>query len=146
MVVFSDETAVRVRENRGQIWVTRTQDEAYHDDCVDARYRGYTEIQFWGCYTAEMVGPCYMFGKETAPEMHAAQDDLNHRNSEYLVQQQLIKEQFLSEQAKKPKSRRLKRVPKPNGVLLERNKNTKGGVDWYRYQIYLLLPRSIPFC
>lgn len=125
MVVFSNETAVRVGGNRGQIWVTRTVDEAYHKDCVDIRYRGYTEMQFRGCYTAEMVGPCYMFRKETASKRRAAQDDLNHRNSEYLVQQ---------------------RVPKPEGPLLERNKNTKGGIDWYRYQTCALIPRLIPFC
>ncbi len=75
-----------------------------------------------------------MFSKETAPERHEAQEDLNDRNADYLAQQQIIKEHFLVEQAKKPKSRRLKRIPKPEGVLLERNKNAKGGIDWYRYQ------------
>ena len=145
MVVHSDETSIRVGETRGPIWVTRLPEEAYHKDCVDVRYRGYTEMMFWGCYTSEMLGPSFMFTKETAPERELAREDLNKRNEDYLAQQQIIKEHFLTKQAKKPKSRRLKRVPKPNGQLLERNKNTKGGIDWYRYQTYVLLPRLIPF-
>lgn len=129
MVVHSDETSIRVGESRGQIWVTRLKEEAYHKDCLDVRYRGYTEMMFWGCYTSEMLGPSFMFTKETAPEKNEAKEDLNDRNSDYLAQQQIIKEHFLAEQAKKPPSRRLKRVPKPDGVLFERNKNTKGGID-----------------
>lgn len=146
MVVHCDETSVRVGETRGQIWVTRTKDEAYHRDCVDARYRGYTELMFWGCYTSELRGPSYMFGKETAGEKASHQADLDEKNTDYHIQQQIIKEHFLAEQAKKPKNRRLKRIPKPEGILLERNKNAKGGIDWYRYQTYVLLPRLIPFC
>ena len=145
MVVYCDETSIRVGESRGQIWVTRLKEEAYHKDCLDIRYRGYTEMMFWGCYTKEMLGPSFMFTKETAPERQEAQEDLNNRNSDYLAQQQIIKEQFLAEQAKKPKSRRLKRIPKPEGKFYERNKNAKGGIDWYRYQTYVLVPRLIPF-
>ncbi len=32
--VHNDETSVRFSESRGQIWVTRTKDDAYHPDCV----------------------------------------------------------------------------------------------------------------
>ena len=84
MIVYIDKTSVRVGESRGQIWVTRTTREAYHKDCIDVRYRGYTELMFWGCYTQEMRGPSYIFGKETATEKEAAQEDLNTRNSNYL--------------------------------------------------------------
>ena len=86
-----------------------------------------------------------MFGKETTAEKQQAQEDLNDRNTDYIIQQQVIKEHFLAEQVKKPKSRRCKRIPKSNSVLYERNKNAKGGIDWYRYQTYVLLPRLIPF-
>ena len=129
MVVHSDETSVRVGEARGQMWVTRTKDEVYHKDCVDVRYRGYTEMMFWGCYTSELRGPSYIFGKETSDEKAKSQADLDDRNMDYHLQQQIIKDEFLTEQAKKPKSRRLKRIPKPEGVLLQRNPNSKGGVD-----------------
>ena len=145
MIVYTDETSVRVGESRGQIWVTRLDSEAYHKDCVDVRYRGYTELMFWAAYTAELKGPCYMFGKETGAEKEAAREDLAQRNAAIDTQQQIVREYFLTKQAKKLKSRRLKRVPKVQGVRFNRNKTAKGGIDWYRYQIYVLLPRLIPF-
>ena len=112
---------------------------------MDVRYRGYTELMFWAVYTSELKGPCYMFGKETALERKAAEENLAHRNADIDSQQQVVREQFLAEQQKKPKSRRLKRIPKVQGVRFERNKNARGGIDWYRYQTYILLPRLIPF-
>lgn len=144
-IIYTDETSVRVGESRGQIWVTRTKDEAYHKDCVDVRYRGYTELMFWGAYTQEIRGPSFIFSRETTAERNAAKEDLQERNAEYNVQQQIIREQFVTEQARKPKSRRLKRVPKPEGTLVSRNKGSRGGIDWYRYQTHVLLPRLIPF-
>lgn len=145
MIVHTDETSVRVDESRGQIWVTRLQDEAYHKDCVDVRYRGYTELMFWAAYTSELKGPSYMFSKETAAEKDQAREDLAQRNADINAQQQIVREYFLAEQAKKPKNKRLKRIPKVQRVRYDRNKNVKGGIDWYRYQTYILLPRLIPF-
>ena len=42
-------------------------------DCLDIRYRGYTEIMVRGCYTLELCGPSFMFTKETALERQQAQ-------------------------------------------------------------------------
>lgn len=126
--------------------MTRLKEEAYHKDCLDVRYRGYTELMFWGYYTSQIRGPSFIFSKETAPEREEAHADLDNKNTDYHLQQQIIKEQFLAEQAGKAPSKRLKRIPKPEGVLLERNKSSRGGIDWYRYQIYVLLPGLIPFC
>lgn len=118
MIIYTDETAVRVGESRGQIWVTRVDTEAYHEDCVDVRYRGYTELQFWAAYTVNLKGPCYMFGKETTADKEAAREDLAQRNADIDAQQQIVKEHFLAEQQKKPKSKRLKRVPKIQQFLV----------------------------
>lgn len=63
MVMRCDGTLVRVGESRGQIWVSRRQNEPYHPGCIHARYRGYTELMFWGCYTFEMRGSSYIFGR-----------------------------------------------------------------------------------
>ena len=86
-------------------------------------------MMFWGCYTSELLDLSFMFNKEIASERHEAQKDLNDRNANYLTQQQIIKKHFLAKQAKKFKSRRLKRISKSEGVLLERNKNSKGDID-----------------
>ena len=145
IVIYTDEMTIRVGDSRGQQWYTRLQTEAWHKDCVEPRHKGYTEMMFWGCYTSEIKGPCYIFEKESADEKKLASQDLDNRNATYLVEQQLIGEHFEAEQQKKPLSRRLKRIPKPMGRMQERNKGLKGGVDWYRYQVFVLIPRLIPF-
>ena len=100
---------------------------------------------FWAAYTSEMKGPSYMFGKETAAKKEAAKEDLAQRNADIDAQQQLVREQFIAEQQKMPKSRRLKRIRKVQGIRFDRNKNARGGINWYHYQTYVLLPRLIPF-
>ena len=46
LIVYTDETAVRIGESRGQQWITRRANEIWCKDCVDIRYRGYTELMF----------------------------------------------------------------------------------------------------
>ena len=67
------------------------------------------------------------FGKKTSAEKSQAQEDFQPMTADYHAQQQVMKEQFIVEQAKKPKIRILKCIPKPNVVLYERNKNSTGG-------------------
>ena len=43
--------------------------------------------------------------------------DLEARNADYKVQQQIIRDQFLAKQAKKPPLKHLKRIPKPEEVV-----------------------------
>lgn len=145
MIVYVDDTAVRVGESRGQNCVTRRKDEEWHPDCIKPKYRGYSEMMFWGCYTKEMLGPYYIFEKESEDEKKLAKEALADRNSAYLVQEQLMCEHFFAEQQKKPPSRRLKRPPKPIGRMVKRNKGLKGGIDWYRYETFAASPRLIPF-
>ena len=72
--------------DREHLIIYRTKEEAYHKHCVNIRYREYTELIFWGCYTSELKGPSYMSGKETTKEEEAAKEDLITRNSNYLAQ------------------------------------------------------------
>ena len=69
----------------------------------------------------------YDFGKETCTEKSQAQEDLQARNADYYAQQQVRKERFLAEQAKKQRVDVFKRIPKPNDVLYERKRSLKGG-------------------
>ena len=102
-------------------------------------------MMFWSCYTMYMKDSSYMFGQKTAAEKMTANNDLKDRNSEYYLQQQIIWEQFLYEQSKKSLSWCLKRILKPNGVLIKHNKESHEGINWYQYQMYVLLPQLIPF-
>lgn len=38
-----------------------------------------------------------------------------------------------------------KRPDKPSIEKLERSKNLKGGIDWYRYQEHVMRPLLLPF-
>lgn len=38
-IVFCDEMTIRAGERRGQMWITRTKEEAYHPDCIKSRAR-----------------------------------------------------------------------------------------------------------
>ena len=79
---------------------------------MNMRYREYTELMFWAAYISKMKGLSYMFNKETATERDQVKENLAQRNAYINAQQQIVREQFLAKQAKKPKSKRLKRVPK----------------------------------
>ena len=85
-IIYCDETTVRVGEDRGQTWVTRTKGERFHPDCISTRYRGFTELMFWGCYTKYLRGPSYILDKETEDEKDAAKKDLDKRNTPYHVE------------------------------------------------------------
>ena len=98
--------------------MTRRDNKAYYKNCVDIRYREYTELMFWAAYTSKMKGPSYMFNKKTAAEKEAAKQDLADRNTNIDAQQQIVRDYFLAEQVKKSKSRRLKRVFKVESVRL----------------------------
>ena len=145
-VVWTDETPVRVGAHRGQVWITRKKGEAYHEDCVNVRFKKYTDLQFWGCFSTEMRGPYHIYATETAAEKKAAAESLDEVNMPYHVEAQLLKERFHAEQQIKPPSKRLKRPPKPDMPLKTQGKNLKEGVDWYRYREEVLRPKLLPFC
>lgn len=100
---------------------------------------------FWGCYTKYRRGPSYIFDKESPEEKEAAKKHLAERSLPHEVEQQLRKEELDQINASRPKSRQRKRPNKVNTRKQERGKNLKGGIDWYRYQQFVLKPLLIPF-
>ena len=146
MIVWTDETPIKVGAHRGQVWVTRKKNEAYHPDCVNPRFTKYSDLMFWGAFSAECRGPYHIWARETTDEKNAAQEDLKEMNVDYDIEAQILREQHHAEQQLKPKSRRRKTVPKPEGKRKQRRKGLKGGVDWYRYRTDVLLPKLLPFC
>ena len=145
-VAWTDETPIKVGQIRGQIWVTRKSNEAYHKDCLNTSYKKYTDLQFWACFAKEFKGPHHFFARETTEEKKLAEEALEAINSDWHAEAQLLANHFYAEQAKKPKNKRLKRIPKPDKDLYERKKNLKGGIDWYRYRTEILRPKLLPFC
>ena len=89
-MIYCNKTPVKVGEIRGQDWVTRTDDKEYHPDCVGSRFKKYSDLIFWGAYTASEIGPCYLFDKESKEEKDAAETHLNLKNVNYRMQQRFI--------------------------------------------------------
>ena len=80
-VVWTDETPAKVGQKRGQRWITRKRNEAFHPDCVIPKFKKYTDLQFWGCFTTEIKGPCHTFTTETREEKELAVKDLEALNA-----------------------------------------------------------------
>ena len=144
-IVFCDEMTIRAGERRGQMWITRTEEEAYHPDCIESRFSAFTELMFWGCYTMYRQGPRIIFDKETQEEKEIAQEDITTRNGPYhaaLLQEQA---RLADENSRRPPSRQLKRPRKPNEAQYKRGDRSRGGIDWYRYQEQVIKPHLVLF-
>jgi len=81
-VIWSDETSVVLNHRRGGYRVWRTSEERFVKSVIRERWKGFTEFQFWGCYTYDSKGPCHIWRPETAQEKKAAVKDLEELNKE----------------------------------------------------------------
>jgi len=57
-----------VGEHRGLNKISRKPWEAYDNDCIKVRYNNYLEAMFWGTFSYDTKGPCYVYLKETAAQ------------------------------------------------------------------------------
>jgi hypothetical protein len=69
-VIFSDEASIIVSSACGMQNISRMagKEERYHPDCIKRRYNNYSKAMFWGCFTYDCKGPCYVYLKETAEQ------------------------------------------------------------------------------
>ena len=122
LIIYCDETPVKVGDTRGQEWVTRKAGEEYHPDCVGARFKKYSDLMFWAGYTASEIGPCYMFDKESNDERETAQIQLDFffflkkKKANYCIQERFLKLQFDQEQLRKPPNQSRTREPKSDAT------------------------------
>ena len=114
--------------------------------CIRERWKGFAEFQFWGCFTYDSKGPCHIWHPETAQEKKKAAQDLEEINAKL---EPILREEWELE----TKMRRLKlrgiggKPPQwkwdaKHGKLTRRD---GAGVDWYRYQKEILIPKLIPY-
>jgi hypothetical protein len=103
---------------------------------------------FWGCFTYDFKGPCHIWKKETAPEKAAAQRDLAKMNQD--LEPEAKREWELKTGTRRltlrgqPKGRKPTwKFQKKTGKLVRDGK--AGGIDWYRYNKHILLPKLFPF-
>ena len=75
-VIWSDETGVVLGHRRGAYRVWRRPWERGTRSCIRERWKGYTEFQFWGCFSWDYKGPCHVWEAETAQEKKEAEEIL----------------------------------------------------------------------
>ncbi len=63
-VIYTDETSVKLGENRGRIHVTRTKDEEWEPACMEKAFSGYSTFMFWGAIAYNWKGPCHIYEPE----------------------------------------------------------------------------------
>ncbi|KAF1967907.1 hypothetical protein BU23DRAFT_658121, partial [Bimuria novae-zelandiae CBS 107.79] len=80
--VYTDETPARIDEQRGMQRAWFLPDEKYHLDVKHNRVQKYCKLQFYGAFTYNHKGPCYIYGHEKEDEKVAAEAALARENAE----------------------------------------------------------------
>jgi hypothetical protein len=143
-VIWTDETSVVLLHRRGGYRIWRKSDEAFVRSAIRERWKGYSEFMFWGSFTYEKKGPCHCWCPETAQEKKMAEEEIEKLNEEL---EPAARHQWELETAEKRLGKTRGRKPvwhwnQKNGKL---TRSGKGGIDWYRYQTKVLIPKLLPF-
>jgi hypothetical protein len=101
---------------------------------------------FWGAFSYDKKGPCHCWLPETAQEKKEAEEYMAKWNSEaeanlknlWELETRLKRLGLRSKGGRKPEWK----FTKKTGKLV---RDGKGGIDWYRYQSKILLPKLFPF-
>jgi hypothetical protein len=145
-VIWTDETSVLLNTRRGGYRVWRTAKESHDPTCIRPRWKGYSEFMFWGSFSYDSKGPGYCWPIETPSEKRKAEADLEEWNAE--LEPKARAEWELNTPMRRLRLRTMPgkapqwRWNQANGKLVRKG---KGGIDWYRYQQHIMLPRLIPF-
>jgi transposase len=145
-VIWTDETSVVLNFRRGGYRIWRKADEAFVKSCIRERWKGYSEFMFWGCFTYDKKGPCHCWGPETPREKKEAKEEIERLNEEL---EPLMKKEWELQNGMKRLSLRNLPGKKPdwrwNKETGKLSRDGKGGIDWYRYQKTILIPKLFPF-
>lgn len=146
-VIWSDETSVLLGHRRGGYRIWRKADESMVKSVIRPRWKGFSEFMFWGCFSYDKKGPCHIWRPETAAEKKAANQVLETLNADLEADARLRweLETGISRMGlrNKPGAKPKWRWTEATGKLVRREKGN--GVDWYRYQTQILIPKLLPF-
>ena len=145
-VIWTDETAVMLRPWKGSYRIWRRPDERYEPSVIRRRYKKAMSFMFWGSFSYDKKGPCFCWGKESAAEKKAAKKEIDAWNEQL---EPVCKEDWeITNGIRRlalrnlPGRRPTWRWTRKTGKLV---RDSKGGIDWYRYRSNIILPRLIPF-
>jgi hypothetical protein len=81
-VIFTDETAVVLGQRRGAIRVWRTVVDSHNPTCVRRRWKGYSDLMVWGCFTYDKKGPLHFFEPESQHQKKLAEQQIERLNEQ----------------------------------------------------------------
>jgi hypothetical protein len=146
-VIWTDETAIVLLHRRGSYRVWRTSKERFVRSAIRERWKGYSEFMFWGSFSYDKKGPCHCWGPETATEKRTAECEIAELNKDLEKDAKKVWE-MITKMSRLGLRNKPGRAPvwKWNSAAgkLSRAKS-RGGIDWYRYWKFILLPKLIPF-
>lgn len=102
---------------------------------------------FWACFTYDRKGPCHCWLPETTIEKREAEAAIAALNKEL---EPILRQQWELDNGMRRLNLRQLPGKKPTWRWnqktgkLSRGKN-RGGIDWWRYQTTILIPRLLPF-
>ena len=133
---------------RGAIRVWRTPDERFNPTVMRERWNGASEFMFWGSFSYDKKGPFHIWKTETKKEKEAATKELNALNAAAEPEAKAAWELVTAMRRLNLRGGTRGRKPmwkydKVHGALVREAK--RGGIDWYRYQKLILIPKLIPF-
>jgi len=145
-VIWTDETSVILLHRRGGYRIWRKADEKFVRSCIRERWKGCSEFMFWGSFTYDKKGPCHCWLPETAQEKKEAEKFIQQLNDKLEL---IAKEEWELNNGMERLGLRTRPGPKPQWKFTEKrgklSRGKKGGIDWYRYQTKILLPKLFPF-
>lgn len=145
-VIWSDETAVVLNHRRGGYRIWRKSDEAFVRSCIRERWKGYSEFMFWGCFSYDKKGPSHCWTPETSAERRLAEKEVAEMNEKL---EPVLREEWELQNGIRRLALHGLPGPKPTWTFNTKTgkltRGSKGGIDWYRYQKKILLPKLIPF-
>ena len=145
-VIWTDETSVVLGHRRGAVRVWRTSEEAYTDTVIRRRWKGFTDFMFWGSFTYDEKGPCHIWKPQTVAQKKKDDLELTKLNEEL---EPVEKAQWELNTGLRRLDLRPKRGRKPQWRWNESNgklvRNSRGGIDFWRYYKEIMLPKLIPF-
>lgn len=79
-MIWTDETSIVLNSRRGRIRQWRQPGEIYVKSAVRRRFLGAMEFMFWGCFSYDQKGPCYIWKSETVAEKKECVEHLTKIN------------------------------------------------------------------
>jgi hypothetical protein len=112
------------------------------------RWNGASEFMFWGSFSYDKKGPFHIWKTETKKEKKATKKELDALNAAAEPEAKAAWELATAMRRLNLRGGTRGRKPiwkydKAHDALVREAK--KGGIDWYRYQKLILIPKLIPF-